>query len=337
VFVIAAVLPAAITSCAGAGQQDHAAARQPAAPQPVFAPFSLAPARGVLFGAWVQPASYASPDAEEQAVTAFERIIGRRLAINNVYVSWTGAMPVQVAAWDVRSGAVPMISWAGGPAGQIASGADDALIRARARQLKSLPGPVLLRWFPEMDSGPGHADAGTPATFVAAWRRMHELFALAGATNVRWVWCPTAAGFAAGTAQAYYPGKAYVNWIGADGYNWAPELAHDRWRSFTQIFSAFYRWALPTGEPLLVGEFGTVEGAPGAKAAWFTQAGRALRTLFPSIRAVVYFESDHENFGQFFDWRVTTSPSSLASFRAFARDRYLSAQPAINGAATPAA
>jgi hypothetical protein len=128
--------------------------------------------------------------------------------------------------------------------------------------------------------------------------RGHELFALAGATNVRWVWCPTAAGFAAGTAQAYYPGKAYVNGIGADGYNW---------------------------------------GAPGAKAAWFTRAGRALRTLFPSIPAVVYFESDHENFGQFFDWRVTTSPSSLASFRAFARDRYLSAQPAINGAATPAA
>ncbi len=49
---------------------------------------------------------------------------------------------------------------------------------------------------------------------------------------------------------------------------------------------------------MLVGEFGTVEGAPGAKAAWFAQAGLTIRTLFPAIRAVVYFNSDHPDFGK---------------------------------------
>ena len=78
---------------------------------------------------------------------------------------------------------------------------------------------------------------------------------------------------------------------------------------------------------MLIGEFGTVEGAPGAKAGWFAQAGLAIRTLFPAIRAVVYFESDHRNFGRFFDWRVTTSRSALAAFRAFAHDPYFSARP----------
>ena len=67
-------------------------------------------------------------------------------------------------------------------------------------------------------------------------------------------------------------------------------------------------------------------GAPGAKAAWFTQAAQALRTQFPAIRAVVYFESDHQNFGQYFNWRVTTSQSALAAFRAFAHDPVLQCQ-----------
>jgi uroporphyrinogen-III synthase len=86
---------------------------------------------------------------------------------------------------------------------------------------------------------------------------------------------------------------------------------------------------------MLVGEFGTVEGTPGAKATWFTQADRALRTEFPAIRAVVYFESDHENFDRYFDWRVTTSQSSLAAFRAFARDPYFDIRPALKTVASP--
>ena len=165
---------------------------------------------------------------------------------------------------------------------------------------------------------------------------MHDIFSSVGATNVRWVWCPNGSAFAAGIAQAYYPGNAYVDWIGADGYNWAPELARAPWRSFEQIFLPFYQWGLSTSKPMLVGEFGTVEGAPGGKAAWFTQADRALRTQFPAIRAVVYFESRHQNFGQYFDWRVTTSRSSLAAFRAFAHDPYFGARsPGTRTAGSP--
>jgi hypothetical protein len=323
----------AATAVAGCGAVPRPAAGRPPAPGPVYPAQSLAPARGALLGAWVQTTGFSGSDAEESAVLSFERTIGRNLAINNIYVPWKAAMPLAVARWDLRRGSIPMISWSAAPTGQITAGDDDALIRARAIQLKDLGGPVLLRWFWEMDLPQSHADAVSPASYIAAWRHIHEIFASVGATNVRWVWCPQASGFAKGTAQAYYPGKAYVDWIGADGYNWAPELAHAQWRSFEQIFSAFYRWGLATGKPMLVGEFGTVEGSPGAKAAWFTQAGRAIRTAFPAMRAVVYFESDHENFGDFFDWRVTSSQSSLTAFRAFAREPYFNPRPATKAAA----
>jgi hypothetical protein len=298
-------------------------------PVPVFPASTLAPAHGALFGAWVQPASWSGADAEQSAVASFEHSIGRKLAIDQLYVSWGAPMPMAVARWDLRHGSIPMISWDGARSDLITDGTYDAQIRAAARQLKSLHGPVMLRWFAEMDLGSHRAQTISPANFVAAWRYMHDIFSRAGAANVRWVWCPSGATFATGVAQRYYPGSSYVDWTGADGYNWAPELPATTWRSFAQIFSSFYIWGLSAGKPMLVGEYGTVEGTPGAKAAWFRQADYQLRMDFPGIRAVVYFNSDHPDFGKNFDWRVTSSPSALAAFRAFANDPYFRARPPI--------
>ena len=325
----AAVTAAAITAAVAVAVAVLAGSPPGAGDQkvPVFPASSLAPASGALFGASVQATGYTGPDAEQAAVAAFERTIGRTLAIDSVYVPWTGPMPSAMARWDLARGTLPMITWGSAPAARIAAGAYDSTIRAEALELKKLRAPVLLRWFAEMDVSQNRADAVSPATFVAAWRRIHIMFSRAGATNVRWVWCPNDSGFAQGTAQAYYPGNAYVDWICADGYNWAPGLPGASWSSFRQIFAPFYEWGRSVGKPMLIGEFGTVEGTPGAKAAWFTQAAQALRTQFPAIRGVVYFESDHQNFGRYFNWRVTTSQSALTAFRGFAHDPYFSARP----------
>jgi hypothetical protein len=326
-LALSALIAGCTRPAAGPGPAGSAAAASPET-VPRYPARSLAPTRGVLFGAWVQPVNSSVVNPEESAVTSFERAIGRKLAINNFYTAWTAPMPIAVARWDLRHGTIPMISWAPARTDLIAAGRYDSLIRARARELKSLHGPVMLRWFPEMGLGQNRQYAVSPASYVAAWRRMHAIFAAAGATNIRWVWCPNISDFVNDFAPAYYPGNSYVDWIGTDGYNWAPDLAGRPWQSFAQIFEPFYRWALPTGKPLLVGEFGTVEGAPGAKAAWFRQADREIKKDFPALRAVVYFNSNHMNYGMQFNWRVTSSRSALAAFRAFANDPYFGAEPA---------
>jgi membrane-associated phospholipid phosphatase len=284
----------------------------------------LVPTEGALFGAWVQPVRGSGVSGEESAVTSLESQLGRKLAIDQLYVQWGAPMPLVVARWDLEQRIIPMISWAGAPTDLIADGRYDTQIRSRALQLRNLNGPVLLRWFAEMDGSQNRANAVSPSSFIAAWRHIHDIFASVGATNVVWVWCPNADGFATGAAQKFYPGSAYVDWIGADGYNWAPAIPSAAWTSFGDIFSAFYRWGSSKGKPLLVGEYGVLEGAPGEKAAWFTQADSVLRTQFHSIRAVVYFDSDDN--GEF-NWRVTTSPSAFAAFREFATDPYFSAEP----------
>ena len=328
-MVAAMLMLVAVTTaaCAATGGPDD----QAAAPPPIAgARWLLVPAHGALFGAWVEPSGGATASHEESAVAGFERIIGRRLAIDNLYASWAAPLPLGVARWDLRHGSIPMISWNGAQTSKIVDGAYDALIRARALQLRELRGPVMLRWFWEMDSGANAAVAGPPATFIAAWRHVYKIFAQVGATNVRWVWCPSGYGFAKGIAQPFYPGSNYVDWVGADGYNWAP-VRQVSWRTFGQIFAAFYKWGVSSGKPLLIGEFGVLERAPGQKAAWFSQADNQLRTQLPAIRAIVYFDSYRKNvvFGKYFDWKVTSSPSSLSAFRDFANDPYFSARPSI--------
>lgn len=291
----------------------------------------LVPSCGDLFGAWVQPAAGYTASDEERAILSLERALGRRLAINNLYANWAAPLPLAVARWDLRNGTVPMISWGPARTSVIASGASDAQIRARAEQLRSLRGPVMVRWFWEMDDAHNHPYAVSPTSFIAAWRHIHGIFTRAGATNVLWVWCPGSGNFSRGVAQKYYPGDSYVDWVGADGYNWAPGRAAASWRSFSQIFSGFYRWGMTRGKPMLIGEYGVMERGNGEKAAWYTQADQQLRTQFPAIRGIVYFDSRHFNAvsGKYFNWRVTSSPSALAAFRVFARDPYFSDRPPV--------
>lgn len=288
------------------------------------------PSSGTLFGAYVQPTGGTTESAEESAVTGLEHDLGRKLAIDHMYAHFTSPLPVAMAQWNLSEGRIPMISWSYEYTSKIAAGDYDSLIRADALQLKALHGPVLVRWFAEMDNAQSGPYVASPASYVAAWRHIVDMFRSVGARNVYWIWCPGSGDFAPGIAQRYYPGNAYVDWVGADGYNWAPVRPQTPWRSFAQIFGAFYQWGITTGKPLMIGEYGAVEGSPGQKAAWFRQAATQLRTEFPEIRAVVYFDDEHQNFGQDFNWRVTTSASALDAFRGFATESYFAARAATS-------
>lgn len=98
-------------------------------------------------------------------------------------------------------------------------------------------------------NGPEQYRALVPsaASFIRAWRRMHRIFVRAGARNVTWISCPNAGHIADGIAQRFYPGSRYVDWVCADGYNWAPGKVGAPRKTFADIFSAFYQWGIRTG------------------------------------------------------------------------------------------
>jgi hypothetical protein len=291
---------------------------------PLTAPAPAIPP-GALFGAYVQGASH-TPAAQLAAVETRERDVGRRLAIDHHFYPWDKEFPTVKEEADLRAGRIPLISWNGKTLNlEIGLGQHDDLIRTRARAVKALGGKVMIRWMWEMDGRKKAENSRHPALYVAAWRRIHDVFAAEGATNVQWVWCPNATAFRAGdgrNAPAYYPGDEYVDWICADGYNWAPGRSGDQWRSFASIYGPFYEWGIARRKPLMVGEFGAQERNPGEKAQWLTEAREALKNKFPGIKAVVYFDANKD-----YDWRVTTSPETLAAYRDMAQDPWFNPDP----------
>jgi hypothetical protein len=267
-------------------------------------------------GTWV--GTYEEQDgsqlAKQKRTLDIESVMGRRMDVDHVYTGWTDPFPGWREKWDVALGRVPFVSWAKASSSSVNSGRYDALIKKRAADVKAFGAPILLQWFHEMDGNRNKRVAGTPAKFIAAWKRIHGIFERAGVKNVSWVWCPNAWGFSTGEAQKFYPGDQYVDWICANGYNWNPGRKGDEWRSFEWIFQDFYDWAAGRGKPLMVGEFGVQERRSGEKAQWLRDAADTLKTKFPKIKAVVYFNVEKRH-----DWRIRTS-SAKAAWRSFAKE-----------------
>lgn len=291
-----------------AHSSSHAAAAQPHLTIPV---------KGALLGMRAAPRDGRT---YEQQLEHVERLLGRRLAIAHFYAHWNDDPLDRAVRQSIAHGRTPLIDWdsEGTTWPAIASGREDARIRAVAAEMRPVPGPIFLNFAHEPEAT---VSAQNPASsYAPAFRRIVTLFRAAGVTNVRFVFILEAQTFATpATAAAFYPGDRYVNWIGADGYSWYPGRAGARWAPFKVIFAPFYAWGSAHGKHLMVAETGVQEdpAAPLHKARWFQYALRTLKT-WPHIKAFVYFDS-----GQKYPWWFNTTIPSRREFVAIARSGYL--------------
>jgi beta-mannanase len=312
-----------LSTSPGAASAFSAAVADPAlytAPIVALPGGKLVPAgRGAYLGTYQASTVQATEMAN---ITSLETALGRREDIAHTFYGWTAAFPTWRESWNLQNGRIPMLSWAPpAKSTEVTSGAHDATIRARARGLKALPGKVFLRWFWEMDGSANSTKAVSAPAYVGAFRHIHDLFVQEGATNVAFVWSPNAWGIESGVAQAFYPGDGYVDWIAADGYNWAPKRAGAKWVSFTNTFSAFYAWASARNKPLMIAEVGVMERNAGEKARWLQDMGTSLKINFPKIRAVVYFDeatTSYTDGAMVFPWPHDSTAGSKAAFKAVA-------------------
>lgn len=152
-------------------------------------------------------------------VSSFSHATGVHPAMVEIYTNFGSAFPQLQAERVLAQGATPFIQWnpRHAPLGQIARGEFDRYVRHFAAAAKALPHHIVLSFAHEMNGtwypwGRLHA---TPHQFVRAWRQIHTLFARKHVTNVTWSWDPSHGG---GPASEWWPGSAYVDWIGIDGY-----------------------------------------------------------------------------------------------------------------------
>ncbi len=228
-------------------------------------------------------------------------------------------------------GSMPFFSWASQatpasldqPDFQLAdviAGAHDSYIREFAEGAREWGKPFFLRFNWEMNGGwfawAEGVNGNQPGEYVAAWRHVHDIFTQVGATNATWVWCPNVDPESKlQDLASLYPGDAYVDWTGLDGYNWGTNPARpDKWRSFDSLFKATYDRiveAIAPGKPMIISEVGSSEHG-GSKAEWIADALASARTNYPLLRGLLWFEK----FDDGMDWPIETSASSAAAFAA---------------------
>jgi len=229
-----------------------------------------------------------------------------------VYQSWFTPVKVSTLAALSATGATPMIDWTCTSDAAIIDGSQDNLITSYAKGLKNYGRPVFLRWFWEMNltglpRTAGCLGSAGSAGYIAAWKHIWTIFQAQGATNVAFVWCPSISN----TAVPFYPGDAYVNWIGWDGY--------DRKQNPTTIlqsqFLTFYNAWVGHGKPMVIGE----TGATTDQQTYLTDLATELPILYPHVHAILYYDSKSAS-----DWTLVNTPGQqgLSQFVAMGQNPY---------------
>ncbi|HWA54647.1 MAG TPA: glycosyl hydrolase [Solirubrobacterales bacterium] len=255
---------------------------------------------------------------DPRLIDSFSREVGRKPAIILSYKRWDVKpfYPPELKQIS-RRGAMPMVSWepwssSGKPAKlwAIGRGRYDGYVRRSARQAREWGKPIMLRFGQEMNGewAPwerGHVGS-TPRSFILAWRHLVRVFREVGADNVIWVWCPNVNTGHLPFMQ-YYPGDAWVDWVGLDGFNWGGSIG---WRSISEVFVGSYeQLARETSKPIVIAETGSGQTG-GDKAAWVTSALEDELANFSRVRAVVWYNAFDRA-----DFRIDSSPSALQAFR----------------------
>jgi len=295
------------------------------------------PLPGVMFGVRAKPRW---DQNQQQAITALEEIVGRRFDADRIYKRWDHVFPIRYAEWTrdlgrtvflsvrARTTHGTIITWKSIADADVGSPLHKDMVRW-GNALKTFGKPIYVTFHHEPD-GINSRGNGTPGDFIRAWRRFHRVVQRQGATNVIWLWTLTAATFGIDGYRSpdhWYPGDAYVNHIGADGYNWfgcRTGVLGGQWRSFREIFDPVRRWAMAhPGKKIFAPEWGSQEDPAAAdrKSEWIADAMLTLQEPeWGAWGGMLYFhaEDPHPQNAYPCAWWVDSSLSSLRAFKAMA-------------------
>lgn len=272
--------------------------------------------------------SLASYHYDVEAVQRWERVVDHRADVLQTFVGWEydddprlANFPAFRAEQIAAGGRTLEITW--GPQNpsrgrdqpqfsldSIASGQHDDYVRSFAEAVKKSGLRIRLRFAHEMNGewNPySEANSGNgPGDFARAWRHLHDAFTDVGATDVVWVWSPNIVGPDLTPLRGLYPGDAFVDLVGIDGYS-NPRTGCP---SPSALFDETLRqvWEI-ADRPVVLAEVGVERRCPD-RAAWITD-------LFAwaddnEVRRVTWWERGDERD----DYRILDDPPALSAFRA---------------------
>ncbi len=228
------------------------------------------------------------------------------------YVAWgdgpSNQMPKALVEEVLDSGSWPMITWEPWMNDfmqadsipdiqgnrrvfqRILEGEFDGYIDRFAQDLKSFQAPIFLRFAHEFDNPAypwSETGGNSPADFKQAWRYVHDRFMALGAFNVIWVWNP----FTYENVKTYFPGEAYVDWIGVTLLNYGTLNQDGAWYEFEALYEPFEEaFKILPDIPVMLGEFGSLD-LGGDRELWLEDALKHSASEYREIKAWVFFHS----------------------------------------------
>lgn len=245
-------------------------------------------------------------------LTSYTAQVGKQPNLLEYYAEWGAGFDASAVRRAWQNGSMTLMSWEPKDVSlkDIAAGRSDGYLRAYAAAVLKLNLPVVIDFADEFN---GHWDAWgtqnvTPAEYVAAYRHMHDVFDEGGAANVIWAWSPNIVNPVPSVKlKPYYPGDAYVDWVGIVGYFTV---------GATDTFSGVFGPTVDEVRSFTSKPFIIIETA--------SEAGRAseVEELFNGVAGrddflgFIWF-----NFAKRADWRLQTHPAELAEFKRLAADK----------------
>lgn len=300
-------------------------------------PTAQATSSGLEFGARVATRGGESAQA---AVLRFENSSGRHLDVVREFLNWDSPFPASYDNWLRDTDHTLIISvkshrsngstirWADIVAAQPGSSLYSQ-IEGWADRIKAYGVPIYFAFNHEPESGASE-DMGTAPEFIAAWRKIHDVFSARGVTNAKFIWIMTDYAFAVGSqarnyGPKWFPGDPYVDAMGIDAYNWytCRTGINNAWKSLEQIIKPFRDFgAAHPDKELWLTEWASTEdlAMPGRKAQFFRDAQALFkRSDYAQFKGISYFDFRGQ---AACNWYTDSSTTSQAAFTTMATDPF---------------
>ncbi len=271
------------------------------------APSASAPPPQVPYLGVFEPGVPGSYSGVEQ----FAHAVGRQPNLVSYYSGWGEGFQKSFAQTAASHGAttIVQIDPTNISLAKIAAGEYDSYLISFADDVAAFKHSVIISFGHEMN---GYWETWgytrtPPATFIAAWRHIVDIFRQQGASNVTWLWQVNSASRATGPVRDWWPGSQYVDWVGVSGYYY---VAADSFSNvFTPVVTSIRKF---TQDPLLIAE--TAVGPAAGQV-------RGIKDLFAGLRSqhdlgLVWF--DQHSYGGLYkgeDWRLEGNDVALTTFR----------------------
>ncbi|GIF17253.1 hypothetical protein Ate01nite_72850 [Actinoplanes teichomyceticus] len=242
------------------------------------------------------------------AVARFADTVDKAPNVLTVYAAFGDGFAASEVREAYQQNAMVIVRWEPFDAKlkDIAAGRQDRYVTDFAKAIRTLNLPIGLTFAHEMNGSwyPWGNSKATPADFVAAWRHIHGIFQQVGATNVIWTWTPNVINPVPRVKlKPFYPGDAYVDWLGMDGY-YTSKGAHTYSTLFGPTKKAIRAFSK---KPFIIVETGVAPGPQ--RPAWIADLARGVLADRDTI-GFIYFNQNGSA-----KWRIEGDRAAQSAMR----------------------